>query len=205
MRRCCGAPSSPAKLEWERSAVTFAQAGMHSEAAHALLERAKLSPDNPMIWNDLGVEYMAAGNPDEAHRAFVRAVKVLPDYSVALYNLARLTMGRCVEKQAMRALSPVLILSLAIEAIGYLNASMAKDSLLHEAHTLLYYAYSTSGDTARAASHRQAALRLNPDVFAKPQRTWRERLLLVTKGPSRSPILSVPFIASSLKRMNIAL
>jgi Flp pilus assembly protein TadD len=61
--------------------------GMHAEAAEVLVERARLSPGNPMIWNDLGVEYMAAGQPDEATAAFTRAHKVFPQYPLPLYNL----------------------------------------------------------------------------------------------------------------------
>ncbi len=80
MRECCGAASSPSKLKLERSARILAETGMHADAARALAERAKLSPHNPMIWNDLGVEYLAAGQPDAAYKAFVRAHKVFPDY-----------------------------------------------------------------------------------------------------------------------------
>lgn len=61
--------------------------GMHAEAAQVLSERARLSPRNPMVWNDLGVEYVAAEQLEEARESFTRALRAVADYAPSLYNL----------------------------------------------------------------------------------------------------------------------
>lgn len=81
MRRCCGAPSSQTKLELEASVRRLSEMGMHAEAAQVLSERARLSPQNPMVWNDLGVEYVAARQPEEARESFTRALRAVADYA----------------------------------------------------------------------------------------------------------------------------
>ena len=84
MRRCCGAPSSYRKLVLEASARRLSEMGMHAEAAQALSERARLSPLNPMVWNDLGVEHLASRRPKEAREAFTRALRAVTDYAPSL-------------------------------------------------------------------------------------------------------------------------
>ena len=138
MRRCCGQPSSAAKLDLERSARALAERGSHAEAAAALVRRAQLSPNNPMIWNDLGVESIAAGQPEAAHAAFLRAHQTFPDYPLPLYNLARLAFAHCLAAQAAQ---PDEARRFALEAIGYLNDCLRYDPLLAPAHALLVHAH----------------------------------------------------------------
>ena len=98
-RQCCGKASSEKKLELERAAKRFSDFGMHAEAAEALEKRARLSPENPMIWNDLGVQRVAAGQVSDALIAFQRALEAFPEYPMALYNLGKLSFDRCMELQ----------------------------------------------------------------------------------------------------------
>lgn len=151
---------------------------MHPEAVQVLAKRAKLSPRNPMIWNDLGVEYMAAGQPDAARNAFLRAHKVFPDYPLPLYNLGRLALGKCLNERERHPTSGKLIGDLAIEAIGYLQQSLLRDPLLCESHMLLATAYEAIGDDARATFHLREATRLCPDPRDLPKSSWIERLIL---------------------------
>ena len=76
---------------------------MHADAAQVLSERARLSPQNPMVWYDLGVEYVAARQTKEAHEAFTRALRAVADYTPSLYNLGRLAMDRCAAEKGERA------------------------------------------------------------------------------------------------------
>jgi len=201
MRRCCGVPSSQAKLNLERSARLLAEAGMHAEAAQALFERAKLSPHNPMIWNDLGVEYVAAGQSGEAHGAFKRAHRAFPHYPLPLYNLGRLTIGRCLVEQARQDPSLELTQRWATEAIHYLTESLSRDPLLWHAHWLLWSAYTVVEDEARSRFHAQEASRLSPEKGAELKRTLVQRFL---RKPGKPPAWSaLPFLLSSGKTITV--
>ncbi len=204
MRQCCGATSSPSKLKLERSARILAETGMHADAARALAERAKLSPHNPMIWNDLGVEYLAAGQPDDAYKAFLRAHKVFPDYPIPLYNLGRLVLGRCLKEQERQAASADLARSLAMEAIGYLNECLLRDPRLSEAHALLSTAYGAIGDEVQARRHMQEASRLSPESPAAPKLTWLQRIPMLSKVGGHPTRPQQPFISSTGKHANLS-
>src|SRR5258708_26387661 len=69
VRRCAKLPMTPsAKLAMRRTAEAFAKVGKHLEACEILEKLVALSPRNPLIWNDLGVQYEAAG---QTYKAFV--------------------------------------------------------------------------------------------------------------------------------------
>ena len=174
---------------------------MHTEAAQVLADRAQLSPHNPMIWNDLGVELMAAGQPDAACRAFLRAHKSFPEYPLPLYNLGRLSMNRVAE-HPQQASSPELVRKLAAEAIDYLNQSLSKDPLLRQAHALLSIAYSLVGDKAQANFHAQKASRFGLDRDENRRRTWLQRIPILRKATSQTALPSLPFLSSSSQRMH---
>jgi Flp pilus assembly protein TadD len=201
MRRCCGTPSSPSKLKLETSAKALADTGLHAEAAQALAERAKLSPHNPMIWNDLGVEYIAAGEPDAARKAFLRAHKVFPDYPLPLYNLGRLALGRSLNGPEHS--SPSADLTGAIEAIGYLDECLLKDPLLSEAYALLSTAYQAIGDDAQAQHHLQEALRLSPESPPAPGSPWSQRIPALPTLETH-PTRPRPFLSSTGKHTDVA-
>jgi len=183
MRKCCGRPSSEAKLELERSAKTFAETGKHAEAAEALRKRVRLSPENPMVWNDLGVQSMAAGLPEAAYEAFQRAHQALPDYPLALYNLGAFAMVCCVLGQGVQDSPVERTQSLAQEAIRYLTRSLDREPSLTQAHVLLSAAYGVIGDEVRAQFHRQQAAAPDSNAFATTGRTWGSAPGMVWKPP----------------------
>lgn len=175
---------------------------MHAQAAQALSERAKLSPNNPMIWNDLGVEYIAAGQSAEAQEAFMRAHKAFPEYPLPLYNLGRLAMGRCIEEQTGQHPSLDLTHKFAIEAIRYLTESLSKDPLLCPAHALLAAAYTVVGDETRSRLHLQEASQLSPENGAAPRPAPAQSFLL--RNPGEPPARSAsPFLLSSGETLNV--
>lgn len=202
MRRCCGVPSSQAKLHLERSARVLAEAGMHAEAAQALVERAKLSPRNPMIWNDLGVEYIAAGQSEDAHVAFQRAHKAFPDYPLPLYNLGRLAMEACIEEQARQFPSVELTRRLAKEAIHYVTESLLRDPLLGEAHALLSSAYAVVGDETQSRRHAHESSRRSPEKSTEPKRTLVQ-LFLLRKSRRQPARPALPFLLSSGETIHV--
>jgi tetratricopeptide (TPR) repeat protein len=201
-RQCCGKPSSERKLELEKAARHFSAFGMHAEACEALEERASLSPENPLIWNDLGVQRVAAGHPPEALIAFKRALEVFPEYPVALYNLGKLSFDRCLEEQRIRGGQKQAdnvndqVSELATEAVKYLQASIAIDPSLACAHELLYRAFGVLGDRQKASSHLAQALRLNPGLRTFYDRPRLGRLPLIGRMFIKLDYLGPEFLSS---------
>ncbi len=201
MRRCCGAPSSQRKLELEASARRLSEMGMHAEAAQALSERARLSPQNPMVWNDLGVEHVAARQLEDAYEAFTRALCAVPDYTPSLYNLGRMAMDHCVAEKAKEHPVEDRTRAFASEAIRYLEASLYKDSLDHLSHAALSAAYTYIGDTVRAQLHLRKGSKLNPAEMTQSKRTLLEQLVFRVLAKSKSEPL-LPFLFSTGKEFH---
>lgn len=201
MRRCCGMASSRRKLELEASARGLSDAGRHGEAARVLHERAMLSPQNPMIWNDLGVEHAAAGQPDEAHAAFRRALKALEDYPPSLYNLGRLAMERCAEERAKEHPSEETIGKLATEAIHWLGGNPADDPLRYPVHVALAAAYNAIGDKVQSRSAAREVSIGNPAGIANVQEPWVENPLL-TDFTCLGSKTALPFLFSTGREMS---
>ncbi|MGI4826591.1 MAG: hypothetical protein ACRYFU_00105, partial [Janthinobacterium lividum] len=122
---------------------------MHAEAAQVLTERARLSPQNPMVWNDVGVEHAAAGQRHEAHEAFRRALKALADYSPSLYNLGQLAIEQCAADEATEHPSAERTREFAAEAGQHLEKSLSMNPLHCQTHAALSTAYRTMGDEVR--------------------------------------------------------
>ena len=171
---------------------------MHAEAAQTLSERARLSPQNPMVWNDLGVEHVAARQLVEAHEAFIRALSAVPDYTPSLYNLARLAMDRCVAEKAKQHPAEDRTRAFASEAIQYLETSLHKDPLDHLTHAALSAAYTYIGDTVRARFHSEEASELHPVEVAQSKRTFLEQLMVRVLAKPRSQAV-LPFLFSTGK------
>lgn len=166
LRQCCGKPSSEKKLELEKAARHFSDLDMHAEACEVLEKRAALSPENPLIWNDLGVQRVAAGQPSDASIAFQRALEVFPRYPPALFNLGKLSLDRCQEELRLRGRQKQddRIVGLTTEAANYLRESVAEDPSLACSHELLYKVFKILGDRQKASSHLAQALKLNPEL-----------------------------------------
>ena len=174
MKQCCRTPAKASKIALEQAAQRLSTAGQHAAACEALEKRAALSPNNPMIWNDLGNEYAAAGQLEQAIAALKRARHVDPTYPVPLYNLGVHTLARCVELQKSGAGSVAEIEALAREAIDYLNASLAKDPDNAACHQNLVTAYGLVNEPGKASAHMVEALRLTPAPARLPARVLKK-------------------------------
>ncbi|HEY5380908.1 MAG TPA: tetratricopeptide repeat protein [Acidobacteriaceae bacterium] len=164
LRACCGRPSSNAKLELEETAWRLSKEGKHREACEVFERRVALSPDNPMIWNDLGNEYAAAGEMDKALAALKRAHEVFPAYPLPLYNLGKYTLDRCAELQQAGSSAKARLHDLAAEAIGYFKQSLERDPDNAACHQNLAIAYALTDDADKARAHTMEALRLDPSL-----------------------------------------
>ena len=67
--------------------VIHRRAGRLPEAVAALEEATRLSPRQPVYWNQLGVTYRLAGKFDKARDAYEQALALDPAYAPAVLNL----------------------------------------------------------------------------------------------------------------------
>ena len=174
---------------------------MHSGAAEVLARRVELSPKNPMIWNDLGVEYVSAGQHEAAAQAFSKAHQAFAEYPLPLYNLGRLAMELYA---AHRSGLSELSRKFALEAIGYVHESVCRDPQFYHAHLLLAEAYDAVDDQPRASSHAKMASRLNPDEPIAQRALWLEKVPLLGKALVRTKHPPLPFVLSSGKHTHVA-
>ena len=61
-------------------------------AIESLREAARLKPDEPRIWNNLGVALERLGEPSAAYASYKKAIEVTEDYAPALANAALLEL-----------------------------------------------------------------------------------------------------------------
>ncbi|WP_213807686.1 hypothetical protein [Granulicella sp. dw_53] len=148
------------KLAMRRDAERLAAAGRHLEASEVLEKLAARSPRNPLIWNDLGVQYRAAGRMDEAFVALRRAHAVDSSYPPTLYNLGRFTLDRAVSLREGGVSAEVEVQGMLMEAIGYLNANLDRDPENVDGHRCIAFAYRMRRDERMAEAHMVVAVRL---------------------------------------------
>lgn len=86
----CTAGKKNIKTESEshlKLAVSLMSEGNYTEALRELLEAEKLSPDNPLLQDTLGLALRAKGDIEEARKHFLKAVDLDSHYSNAYNNL----------------------------------------------------------------------------------------------------------------------
>jgi len=81
-----GKVSQIEKLPSIQRAIELNKNGNYKKAVLTLEELKGL--DSPLVHNELGVAYMGMDNYDQAKKELKRAVKILPEYSKAHFNLA---------------------------------------------------------------------------------------------------------------------
>jgi tetratricopeptide (TPR) repeat protein len=154
------------KLEMRRAVEGLAKEGRHVEACEILEQLVTLNPRNPLIWNDLGVQYGAAGDLDKALAALQRGHAVDSTYPPILYNLGKFTLDRYTRLRDAGGLSEVEIQGMLGEAIGFLNANLDRDPDNADSHYYVALAYSLNRDEAMALAHMTVALRLKESLEA---------------------------------------
>jgi tetratricopeptide (TPR) repeat protein len=159
--------TSSSKLAMRRSAEGLAKAGKHLEACEILEKLVAQSPRNPLIWNDLGVQYEASGQIDKALVALQRGHEVDSTYPPILYNLGKFTLDRLTSLREAGLPAPGLL----AEAIGFLNANLDRDPDNADGHHCLALAYRLNQDEPMALAHMTAAIRLRAALEAPPG--WR--------------------------------
>jgi type IV pilus assembly protein PilF len=126
-------------------------AGNDTAALRELLKAEKLTPDDPILHNDLGLVYMAKEKYDLAVVHFEKAVQLKSDYSLAKNNLGSAYMVLKEWDKAIVVLEPV-----------------TGDMLYATPHfplANLGWAYYNKGQYDKAKQYLKKALELQPDFF----------------------------------------
>jgi len=170
--RCAKPPMTPGiKLAMRRTAEAFAKEGKHLEACEILEKLVALSPRNPLIWNDLGVQYEAAGQIDKAFVALRRGHQIDSTYPPTLYNLGKFTLDRLLSLRKAGLPTQAEVQEMLTEAIGFLNANLDKDPDNADGHHCIALAYSLNQNEDMARAHMTVSLRLREtlDPSSTPQ------------------------------------
>jgi predicted Zn-dependent protease len=154
--------TSSTKLAMRRAAEGLAKEGKHLEACEILEKLMAQSPRNPLIWNDLGVQYEASGQMDKAFVALKRGHEVDSTYPPTLYNLGKFTLDRLISLREAGLPAPRML----ADAIGFLNANLDRDPDNADGHRCLALAYRLNQDEPMALAHMTAAFRLSAELQA---------------------------------------
>jgi tetratricopeptide (TPR) repeat protein len=158
--------TSSEKLELREAAEALAAKGKHQEASDILERLVMVSPHNPLIWNDLGIQYEAAGRTDEAFTALRRGHQADSTYPPILYNLGKFTLDRFIRLYQNGELTEGDAEKLLTRAIQFLNANLDRDPENADAHYNLAIAYAFCKDEHRAKAHMEVAVRLSSEYEA---------------------------------------
>ncbi len=160
-----------AKLEMRRTVELLAASGKHLEACEILEKLVAASPHNPLIWNDLGIEYEASGQTDKAFTALRRGYQADSTYPPILYNLGKFTLDRFMRLDKAGELSEIEAPELLEKAIRFLNANLDRDPDNADGHHCIALAYSLNHNEPMAQAHMTVSLRLRETLEAPP--SWR--------------------------------
>ncbi len=155
------------KLAMRKAAEALAIAGKHMEACEILENLAAISPRNPLIWNDLGVQYEAAGQLEKAFVALKHGYAVDRTYPPTLYNLGKLTLDHLINLHKAGAVTPHNAQEMLAAAIQFLNANLDRDPQNVDGHYYLSIAHALNEDERQAQAHMGVVRRLR-DELATP-------------------------------------
>jgi tetratricopeptide (TPR) repeat protein len=152
------------KLEMRRKVEELDRAGQHLGACEVLRQLLEVSPRNPLIWNDLGIQYEASGQHDKAVDALRRGYLCDSTYPPILYNLGKLMLDRFIRLHHAGELIDGEGQTLLEKAAEFLNANLDRDPDNADAHYNLALVYSLGQDERRAQVHMKVALRMKEDL-----------------------------------------
>jgi tetratricopeptide (TPR) repeat protein len=178
MKLCCGGVARATKLsltrskklEMRRKVEELDRAGQHLEACEILRQLLAVSPRNPLIFNDLGMQYEASGQIDQALDALRRGYLCDSTYPPILYNLGRFTLDRFIRLRKAGELTHAEGQKLLEKAAKFLNANLDRDPDNADAHYNLALVYALGQDEHRAQVHMTVALRMKQDL--EPPSEW---------------------------------
>ncbi len=153
----CSAKKGDTQEEWRYLydlGMSSFYAKNYSEAIAYLYRASRVAPEEPKIWNALGVTYMEVEEFGKAEEAFKRVLKLDPDYSEAKMNLGILYFRMKDYRKA----------------ISYLKDAVA-DEMFDKKHIALYHlakVYKEIGDVESYMEYLRKATAYNP-LFLEAQ------------------------------------
>lgn len=110
----------------------------------------RATPEDPRLYNKLGIAYLQAGDRNSARKAFNKAIKYDPRFVLALNNLGAVN---CLDKKYNAA-------------IRTLKQALALDESNASAHLNIAEAWAGLGQMDRAMTEYARALELNADILS---------------------------------------
>jgi tetratricopeptide (TPR) repeat protein len=146
--------------------VAYFNLGKPEDAIQSLEEALSIDRTDADAWYMLGATYQHMGEVEEAIESFKEAVRFVPNFQEAYQGLAQGYEETGQESLARYAEAMVSYSSGAIsEAVRQLEEVVAAAPDLAEAYLGLGLAYEKDGQTEKAISAYQQALRIDPDVW----------------------------------------
>jgi len=131
-------------------------ARIHGDQVKALtyyLQALKNDPQNPLLYDKVGVAELKTGNHGGARKYFKMAIKIDPRYANGYNNLGALA---CIDKNYHTA-------------VGYLKQALALDELSAPTHINMAEAWTGVGQMDHAMNEYARALELDGDVLTDNQ------------------------------------
>jgi tetratricopeptide (TPR) repeat protein len=134
--------------------------GRHDEAKVILQQLIKMRPDNPLIWNDLGLACDALGQLDEAVESFRRGIEVhSPAFPPLLFHLAKVLLRRFRRDTPLAHRKTPEAKKMLLEINGLLNSNLDQNPGNIEAHKLLAETLKIAEQDELAAAHLEIVRR----------------------------------------------
>jgi tetratricopeptide (TPR) repeat protein len=163
-----------------RIGTELLKAGKLEEAVAEFKKALEADPIHAGAYNNLGVAYERLGH-EEAQAQFEKAIQLMPDFTHAHFNLARILMKKARVTAAMAELQQTIrvdpnhvgalnMLGMALgrqqkftEAQSHLERAVRLDPDHAEVRNNLGAAYAGQGRLREAVAQFEAALRIDPD------------------------------------------
>lgn len=159
--QCEKYPDNP--THHRKLAEALIEDGLHGEAMEVYRSCAKLTPEDPRIWHQLGVCCRNVNLTTDAIEAFRQAIQRAPNYASAYRQ-----MGLCL-----------LDLEMGIEASGFLEAAIKLSPRIEGTRIPLARAYETQERFEDALTQYQLEHELNPKNW---KIRWRQAQLFLQLG-----------------------
>lgn len=155
-----------------------------------------MTPDNPMVLNNIGGALARQGKTDEAIGYFERAIKLKADFAFAHYNLATALVGQRKFAESLRHLgeaakydprNPVIPqkagdayvgLGRMDDAVKAYQVALMLDPNFRDAHNSLGIQFAKRGKMAEAAQHFAQGVRIAPNDASLRVNLGRALLML---------------------------